>query len=161
PPAGLIPPVEVARARVEAARRRQAVRTARERWKTASAELSRLLRLDATAVVVPTEPPHLLVTLVPGECSLDELIPVALTNRPDLAADQAGVQATLARLRQEKLRPLTPSVLLRGTATNPAGTLSSGAFGGGRDGTPWNWGGRNDLDLQVVWQFENLLLGNR
>jgi outer membrane protein TolC len=161
PPAGLVPPVEAARARVEASRRRIAVRSARERWMTASAELSRLLRLDAAAVVMPAEPPHLLVTLVPADYALDELISIALTNRPELAADQAAVQATLARLRQEKLRPLTPSVLLRGAATNPAGTLAAGAFGGGRDGTPWNWGGRSDLDLQVVWEFQNLLLGNR
>jgi outer membrane protein TolC len=151
----------VTRVRVEAARRREAVRSARERWKTASAELSRLLRLDPAAVVVPQEPPHLLVSLVRPEVRVDELIPVGLTNRPELASDQALVEATLARLRQEKLRPLTPSVILRGAATNPAGTLSSGAFGGGRDGTAWNWGGRNDLDLQIVLEFQNLGLGNK
>jgi hypothetical protein len=36
-------------------------------------------------------------------------------------------------LRQERLRPLIPSVLLRGASTNPAGTLAGGVFGGGRN----------------------------
>jgi outer membrane protein TolC len=160
-PAGLVPPVEVTRVRVEAARRREAVRLARERWKTASAELSRLLRLDAAAVVMPQEPPHLLVSLVRPEVPVDELIQVGLTNRPELASDQAFVEATLARLRQEKLRPLTPSIVLRGATTNPAGNLGSGVFGGGHDGAAWNWGGRNDLDLQIVLEFQNLGLGNK
>src|SRR5262249_6937679 len=53
----LAPPVEVTRARAELARRRQAVQSARERWKTASAELMRILRLDPAAVVEPVEPP--------------------------------------------------------------------------------------------------------
>ena len=35
---------------------------------------------------------------------VDELIPVGLTNRPELATRQAFVQATLARLRQERIR---------------------------------------------------------
>ena len=46
------------------------------------------------------------------------------------------MNATLARLRQEKLRPLIPSIILRGNATNPGGTLSTGSFGGGVNGGP-------------------------
>src|SRR5262249_2583663 len=42
----LVPLVEASRARTEAARRRQAVFTARERWHTASADLVRILRVD-------------------------------------------------------------------------------------------------------------------
>ncbi len=42
--AGLAPPAEENRAKVELARRRQAVFAARERWRTAGAELGRLLR---------------------------------------------------------------------------------------------------------------------
>ncbi|MCI0464495.1 MAG: TolC family protein, partial [Gemmataceae bacterium] len=61
---GLVPPVEVARARTELARRRQALHLARERWRVASAELLRILRLEPGALVEPVEPPHLQVTLV-------------------------------------------------------------------------------------------------
>ena len=48
------------------------------RNRAASAELTRLLRLPASALVQPLEPPHLQVTLVPGDCPADELIELAL-----------------------------------------------------------------------------------
>src|SRR6185503_17666101 len=100
----------------------------RERWRTTSAELARLLRLDASAVAEPVEPPFLPVTLIDPTATIDGLIPVALTTRPELAGNQAVVQATLARLKQEKVRPLVPSLAIRGASTNPAGTLAYGAF---------------------------------
>jgi outer membrane protein TolC len=153
-------PVEVTRARAEAARRRQLVTAFRERWRTASADLARLLRLDAAALVEPLEPPHLRVTLVPPARSVDDLIAVGLTNRPELATEQALVQATLQRLRQERLRPFIPSVLLRGAATNPAGLLAGGAFGGGIDGRIGNFSARGDFDVEVLWEWKNLGLGN-
>ena len=83
------------------------------------------------ATSTPWSRRKLRVTLISPDKSLDDLIPVGLMNRPELAAQQALVQATLVRLRQEKLRPLIPSVLLRGASTNPAGTLAAGYFGGG------------------------------
>jgi outer membrane protein TolC len=158
---GLVPPVEAVRARAELARRRQAMHAARERWRTASAELVRVLRLDPFVLVEPLEPPHLQVTLVGLDQPVDDLVPVALTNRPELAAQQALVQATLERQRQERLRPLVPSVLLRGAATNPSGTLAGGLFGGGRNNTVSNFSARGDFDVQVLWELQNLGLGNR
>lgn len=157
---GLAPPVEAVRARAEAARRRQAVNQARERWQTTSAQLVRLLRLDPAALVEPLEPAHLRITLVACDATLDDLIPVGLTNRPELASRQALVQATLQRLKQEKLRPLVPSVLLRSVATNPPG-LGAGVFGGGRNDRLSDFGGRSDFDLQVLWEIQNLGFGNR
>jgi len=55
-------------------RRRQAVQSARERWRIASADLARVLRLEPTALVEPLEPPHLLLTLVPADRTVDELV---------------------------------------------------------------------------------------
>src|SRR5262249_25278674 len=101
---GIIPPVEVTRVRTELARRQQVARSAYERWRTASADLGRVLRLDSTARVEPLEPPHLRITLVGPESVVDDLIGVALTNRPELASQQALVQAALAQLRQERIR---------------------------------------------------------
>lgn len=158
---GLAPLVEAVRARTELARRRQAVQSARERWRTASADLTRILRLDAAALVEPVEPPQLRVTLLPLDRRVDDLIPIALTSRPELATRQALVQATIERLRQEKLRPLVPSVLLRGAATNPAGTLAAGAFGGGINDFVGNFGARSDFDVQLLWELQNLGLGNK
>jgi outer membrane protein TolC len=159
--AGLAQPVEVHRARTELARRQQAVETARERWETASAELNRLIRLPPTAVLVPAEPADLRIELFGPAAGIDELIPIGLRNRPELAANQALVEATLARLREEKLRPLVPSLIVRGNATNPAGTLSTGAFGGGLDSQLQKFGTRNSYDVQVLWELQGLGFGNR
>src|SRR5262249_10330946 len=156
---GVATPVDAIRARAELARRRQAVQTARERWRTFSAELARLLRLDPAALVDPLEPPHLRVTLVALDRPVDDLIPLALTRRPDLASRQALVRATLEALRAERLRPLVPSVLLRGAATNPAGTLAGGYFGGGLNSSLKNFGARGDFDVQVLWELLDLGLG--
>jgi outer membrane protein TolC len=157
----VIPELEVVRARTQADRSRQAVRSAHERWRLASADLARVLRLDPAAVVVPLEPPQLLVTLVPAGQSVDDLVRLGLTNRPELATQQALVQATLERLREEKLRPLIPGVLLRGSSTPVTGTLAGGLFGGGENSDLSHFGARMDLDLQVLWKLDNLGFGNQ
>lgn len=158
---GLAPPAEANRANAELGRRKQLASAARERWRTASAELARLLRLDPSALVEPVEPPFLSVTVVDPNLTLDGLIPVALSGRPELAGNQAIVQATLARLKQEKIRPLVPSLAVRSVSTNPSGSLGYGTFGGGRDGSVGNFGGRFDIDMQLLWEFQALGLGNR
>jgi outer membrane protein TolC len=160
-PSGVIPELEVVRARTQVDRSRQAVQSARERWRLASADLVRVLRLDPAAVVQPLEPPQLRVTLVATDQPVDDLIRVGLTNRPELATQQALVQATLERLRQEKLRPLIPSVLLRGASTPVTGTLAGGLFGGGENSDLSHFGARLDLDLQVLWKLDNLGFGNQ
>ena len=158
---GLAPPLEASRAKVELARRRQAVTTARERWRVASAELVRLLRLEPGTLVEPLEPPYLSVPVIDPTATVDSLIPIGLTNRPELAAHQAVVQAALARLKQEKLRPLVPSIALRGASTNPGGTLGWAGFGGGPNDRLNGFGGRFDMDLQVMWEFQSLGFGNK
>jgi outer membrane protein TolC len=156
----IVPDLEVFRAEAEMARRQEAELLARERWQVASADLVRVLRLDPSAQVEPVEPPQLRVDLIDLNKSLDELIPIGLTYRPELASRQAQVQATLVLLKQEKLRPLIPSVLLRGYSTPVTGTLGMGYFGGGENGSFGNGGLRSDWDLQVLWQLNNLGFGN-
>jgi outer membrane protein TolC len=156
----LVPQLEVDRAEAELARRQQAELAARERWQVASAELLRVLRLDPAAQVEPAEPPQLRVELIDLNRPADDLIALGLTNRPELAAQQAQVQATLQLLRQEKLRPLIPNVLLRGFSTPVTGTLAAGVFAGGPNSTIANPGARLDLDLQLLWQLDNLGFGN-
>ena len=154
----VVPELERDRAEAELARRQQAELLARERWELASVDLLRVLRLDPAARL---EPPQLRVELIDPARSVDDLIPLALTHRPELASHQAQVQATLALLRQERLRPLIPSVLLRGFSTPVTGTLAGGVFAGGASGRIGDPGWRGDLDLQVLWQMDNLLFGNR
>jgi len=158
---GLAPPAEANRANAELGRRKQLAASARERWRTSSAELARLLRLDPNAIVEPVEPPFIPVTLIDATMNVDALIPIALASRPELAGNQAIVQATLARLKQEKLRPLVPSLAVRSVSTNPSGSLGYGVFGGGRNGDLQNFAGRVDIDMQLVWEFQALGFGNK
>ena len=156
----LAPTVEVNRAKAEVARRRLAVEAAYERWQVSSADLTRLLRLEPGTLVEPAEEPSLVVELIDPTAAPADLIPVALTHRPELAADQALIQAALARVRQEKVRPFAPTVALRGTGS-PVPGLAGGYFGGGVNGDLSNFGGRYSFDLQAVWEVQNLGLGNR
>jgi len=158
--AGIVAPLEVVRTEAELARRQDAELTSRERWQVSGAELARLLRLDASAQIEPVEPPHLQITLIAAERTIDDLIGVGLTNRPELASNQAQVQATLALLRQEQMRPFVPSVLLRGDSTPVTGTLGAGVFAGGTNGSIGSTGFRSDFDLQLLWQLDNLGFGN-
>ncbi len=157
----VVPELELFRAETELARRQQAELFARERGKVAGAELLRVLHIDALTQVEPTEPPQLRVELVDLSKPVDELIPIGLTHRPELASRQAQVQATLSLLKQERMRPLIPSVLLRGFSTPVTGTLGAGFFGGGPNSSFGNGGLRSDFDLQLLWQLDNLGFGNR
>jgi outer membrane protein TolC len=158
----LVPPFEKLRAETELARRDQAVYLAQERWRVASAELIRVLLLNPSTLVEPLEPPRLQITLIDPKRELDELIRVGLTNRPELRGQQALVQAALRLLQKERLRPLMPSVLVRGASTSGVfGTLAMGLFGAGTNSSLNNWGLREDYDVQVLWELQSLGLGNR
>jgi outer membrane protein TolC len=156
---GLAAPIELERVRATLEDLEQQAASARQDWRFSSASLTRVLRLDPAAVVVPLEPPHLQVTLISPKESVDALIVVGLTSRPELASQQAVVQATLTRLRQERMRPLIPSLVLQSNAT-PTGFLGAGAYGLGTSSLN-SWNGRSDWDAEVVWQFKNLGFGNR
>ncbi len=157
---GITPPSEVNRANAELGRRKQTVSSAREQWRTASAELTRLLRLDPSSLVEPVEPPFLPITVIDPTVTVDGLIPIALATRPELAQYQAVVQATLARLKQEKMRPLIPSLAIRSVSTSPTMSLGYGLFGGGTNGSFGDFGGRFDIDMQLMWEFQALGFGN-
>jgi outer membrane protein TolC len=158
---GLVPTLEVNRTRTLVARLRQTTLQSQNNWRAASAELLRVLYLDPTLVVEPVEPPHLRVSMLSLDKPVDDLIPIALTNRPELAAQQALVQASLRLLRMEKMRPLMPSVLLRGFSTPVVGTLGFAMFDASANGIPSQTGLRLDMDLQAVWTLQNFGLGNR
>lgn len=156
---GLTAPIEVERAIAAFADLEQQTATARQDWRISSSNLTRVLRLNPAAVIVPLEPPHLKVTVVAPDEAVDELITEGLTNRPELASQQAIVQATIARLKQEKMRPWIPSLVLEGGST-PGQTLGAGIYGAGLTGQDPTWAGRSDWDFQVLWQLQNLGAGN-
>ena len=155
----LVPRVEVDRARNMVADLEQQATSAREMWRVHSADLTQVLRLDPRAVVVPLEHDHLQITLIDPARPLDDLIPVGLTNRPELASNQALVQAVVARIRREKGRILLPSILINGFQT-PDELLQAGVFGMGPNNKLNQWTGRDDVSLQAIWQLEAMGIGN-
>lgn len=161
--ADLVPPIEINRVNTLAAILSQSLATAEGDWGMASADLTRVLRLDPTSLVIPLEPPHLQITLISPRESLDDLIPIGLLSRPELAAQRALVQAALERLRQERVRPLLPSVLIWGDAGQnaPGGYLMGGFFQSNVNGMGTNNSGRSDVNVQLLWALNNLGAGNR
>ena len=161
--AGLVAPIEINRAQTLLAALEQSYAAAQGSWGAASAELTRALRLDPTAMVLPMEPPHLQVTLIPADRTIDELIPIGLLTRPELASQKALVQAALVRLKQERMRPLLPSVVLYGAPvpTAPGGYLMGGAFFGSSSGGQSSTASvRNDVNVQLLWTLNNMGFGN-
>jgi outer membrane protein TolC len=156
-------PTNLHRARTLLADFQDAVETSREQWGLASADLTRVLRLDPAGMVVPLEPPNLRVTLISPDQPLDDLMPIGLTNRPELASQQALVQAALTRIRQERLRPLVPSVILEGSPgpAGPGSYLQAGVFASGAQAAGHPTAGREDVSVGLVWELQNLGLGNR
>jgi hypothetical protein len=156
----LVPTVEVARSRADMRRIEQTVVTARERWRVASAELVRILRLDATSMVDPMEPPHLQVTLIPPEQSADDLVPIAMSFRPELEAYRELTDAALMKWREEKTRPFLPVILARGASNTPPYPMMFGAFGAGSGGSLGSFALRADYDVEAIWELKNLGFGN-
>ncbi len=155
----LVPRVEVDRARNLVADLEQQATAARQAWRERSADLTQVLRLDPRAVVEPLEHDHLQVTLVDPGRALDDLMPIALTNRPELGSRRALIEAAEARLRREKMRPLLPIVMINGFQA-PNELLQAGFFGIGPNSSLNQWTGRDDLSYQLIWQLEGFGIGN-
>ena len=156
---GLVPEIEMDRARALLLDLQQQAAASRANWRIASVRLTRVLRLNPGAVVVPVEPPHLQVSLISPGFRVADLVPLGLSNRPELASQRALVQASFERVRQERMRPLVPSVVMAGSG--PGGAFNGGVFGGGADSGPQLYGGRFDMDMGVVWTLNNLGAGNK
>jgi outer membrane protein TolC len=155
----LVPVVEVDRARNLVADLEQEATMSRQEWRVNSANLTQILRLDPRSVVYPTESDHLQLTLLDPARRLDDLIPVALTNRPELASHQAVVQSVAATIRRERGRMLLPSLLINGFQT-PNEMIQAGIFGLGSNTSLNQWTGRDDLSYQFLWEYEAFGIGN-
>ncbi len=157
--AELVSKVEVERAKNLLADLEQRSVSSRQSWRVSSARLTRVLRLNPLAVVVPLEHDHLRVTLIDPARPLPDLHVVALANRPELASYHALVEAAVARIRREKGRMVLPTVLVNGFQT-PDELIQAGIFGIGPNNKLNQWTGRDDVSLQLMWELEALGLGN-
>ena len=102
-------------------------------------------------------------SIVPDPIPLADLIAIALTQRPELAERQAAIRAAFLELRNAKLLPFSPNVILG---------YSAGTFGGGsnlasdgsqiQNGKPLfkprfdSFAPREDFDAIVYWTARNL-----
>jgi outer membrane protein TolC len=150
---------EVDRAKNMVADLQQQAVSARQQWRVQSARLTKVLRLDPRAVLEPLEHDHTQITLIDPGRELDDLMPIALTNRPEVASRQALVKAAEIAVRREKARPFIPNFALNGFQT-PFEMLQAGIFGIGPNSSLNQWSGRADISLQPLFQLHNLGFGN-
>ena len=124
---------DLERVRVEVMRRQEEMASAVTDFLVASAELSRLLHIDPEIILFPAEDFRFPLPLPADRWanqSLEQLVSMALANRPELAENQALVAAALARVRTAQWRPLLPTLAV---------SYNIGGFGGG----PEDSSGRN------------------
>lgn len=139
------------RAQAELSDRRRDLLRAKETVAVASAELVRLVRLDPAVTLLPTDRQVLPIDIVDQYVPLNDLIGQAIAARPENARQDAFVEETWLRLRQEQWRPWMPHLY--------AG-FSGGGFGGGTGGAVKSYSDRTDFDVAAIWELQNLGFGN-
>lgn len=142
---------DINRARTEVHVRRQERIDLTGRAGAASARLARILLLEPSVDLQPADPAIVPVTLVPPECSLEQLITTAINSRPDLESERAVQQAAAERERQARLSPLIPKAALEYTG---------GTFGGGRNSDLDQFNSRGVAGAQLFWELNNLGFGD-
>jgi outer membrane protein TolC len=155
----LIAPLEINRSKAELQSLKQTRELAIRDWLVASASLAEILLLDPECLLEPVEPPFGQVTLVPGDQTAAELVPVAIANRPEIATQRELLAAADQRLKQEKRRPFLPTLFIlsptTGTGLLAAGNLSAGPNAGLGANAP-----AENIEVAAVWELQNIGLGN-
>lgn len=134
---------------------RRQIRAAEEEVAVASARLCQLLNLDPSVQLRTPGGAIEPFRLVPEDSTPDPLLTTALRARPEVFARSAEILEAQVRVRQEKVRPLVPTISVG---------FSGGLFGGGSNLVASQFGplgGRTDFDVFAVWNIQNLGFGNR
>ena len=150
--AGKGPQADSNRVRVEVSNREQDFVRAEGEAKIAAVELARILQLDPQTELYGLEYRLVPVEFVSEMEPLSGLIAQAQIFRPEIAEQQARLEASRDRVRAERWRPLIPHINLG---------ISSGGFGGGLNDELSQLDGRADFDVLAVWQLQNLGLGTQ
>ncbi|MFT5094963.1 MAG: outer membrane protein TolC [Porticoccaceae bacterium] len=139
------------RAATELAIRQNDVARADEAVQVASARLAEVLHLDAPVRVVPVEQQVAPIELVSMEPTVQQMVAMGLSSRPEIGQSSQLVAAACERLKREQFAPLLPSMLLG---------VSYGGFGGGLGDTISNFDDRLDVDVAAVWELRNFGRGD-
>ena len=145
-------PGDVNRVQTEVLFRRQERLDLKGKAGVASARLAKLLLLRPTVWLVPQTAELVPITLVNPETPLDELVSMAIQNRPDLAASREILSAAWERVRKAQREPLLPKVQV---------VNQGGVFGGGKNADIQDFAGRNAATALLYWELKNLGFGNR
>ncbi len=142
------------RAQSEWRYRRADVQKAEEFLGVTVARLANRLNLDPAVRLHAAGGPLAPLDLIALDTPSEDLIQVAIQNRPDLAARTAEIGEVEYHKHQEIARHLLPTLWLG---------FSGGVFGGGSNITPplvGDFAGRTDFDVRVWWTFLNMGAGN-
>jgi len=142
---------DVNRAATEVNLRRQERLDLQGRVGAVSSRLGRVLLLQSTIDLRPIDPTIVPIQLVPGQ-PFENLVGLAMANRPELAETRSLLGASEERLRLAKNQPLIPKVQVGYT---------SGAFAGARNGNYSQYDSQGEFNAQLMWEFRNLGFGNR
>ena len=99
------------------------------------------------------------MTLLPCKESLEELVSIALQNRPEIASRRELVVAANMLLRREKARPFLPYLFVVSPTTS-TGQLAAGSFSAGANNLMNSNGSRLDIEVAAVWELQNAGVGN-
>lgn len=141
---------DVDRAVTERARLQQDLQNATRRYRVRSAVLARRLRLDPTELLQPADQFLVPISLASQDGDPLGQIAMAMSERPEICEQLQRISALCIESRKEAVAPWIPNVTM---------ASSAGTFGGGMGSNYTNQGGRGDLDLQAVWELENMGYG--
>lgn len=142
---------DVPRARVELALRKQERIDLEGRAGAISARLARLLLLQPTIHLAPAEPGVVPLVLISASFTMEDLVHIGQTTRPELHVARSVYAAAQERLARERYGPLLPRVQL---------DYLVGDYGGGRNDDLQNFSSRGDLTASAYWEIQNFGLGN-
>jgi outer membrane protein TolC len=125
----------------------------------ASARLAELLAMNQSVRLYPVEDKVVPTPVVPDLIPLQQLLAVAILQRPELGEWRSLVKQALLALHGARLLPFSPNLIVG---------MSGGDFGGGGNGPApastqplfGNFGMRNDFDFVAYWTLQNLGVGN-
>ncbi len=132
----------------------------------ASARLAELLALDRSLRLHPVEDRVVPTPIVPDPIPLQQLLAIALLQRPELREWQAAIRQAMLTLDGAKVLPFSPNMIVgfsSGTFGGGSGLITSANPGFGaaplqsRFGT---FGQRNDFDIVAYWTLQNIGVGN-
>lgn len=116
-----------------------------------AARLAKVLLLPPDTLLVPDELRFIPLTVVPRERTMEDLLALAIGNRPELAASRFMAGSAREQLRLSRNQPFIPRMQL---------DYSGGVFGAGKNSFIGDTALREDILLQANWELRNFGFGN-